>query len=32
MYLLFIDNFVKLIDVKEKISQQITDGKYADTF
>jgi len=32
MYLLFIDNFVKLIDVKEKISQQTTDEKYADTF
>lgn len=32
MYLLFIDNFVKLGDIKEKFSQLNADGRYADTF
>lgn len=31
-YLLFVDNFVKLNDIKEKFSQLNADGRYADTF
>lgn len=31
-YLLFVDNFVKLNDIKEKFSQLNAGGRYADTF